>query len=106
MNEHLLRTGTRCFLVRNGNDIEGIITPQEIKETDSARWPYVTVAEVMRPLDQLHAVTPATPTTEAMEIMAREDVNQLPVVNDGQVEGFISRAGILRLLQTRAELGM
>jgi predicted transcriptional regulator len=106
VNEHLLRTGKRCFLVRNGADIVGIITPQEIKETDHARWPYTTVAEVMRPLDQLHAVTPDTPVTEALEIMAGEDVNQLPVVKDGRVEGFISRGGILRLLQTRAELGV
>jgi Zn-dependent protease len=104
--EHLLHTGKRCFLVRVGNNVEGIITPSEIKGIDHARWPYVTLAEVMRPLDQLHAVTPDTPVTEAMEIMAREDVNQLPVVKDGRVEGFISRSGILRLLQTRAELGM
>jgi Zn-dependent protease/CBS domain-containing protein len=106
VNEHLLRTGKRCFLVRSGNEIEGIITPQEIKKTAHARWPYITVGQAMRPLDQLHAVTPDTPVTEAMEIMAREDVNQLPVVKDGHVEGFISRAGILRLLLTRAELGM
>jgi predicted transcriptional regulator len=106
VSEYLLRTGKRCFLVRNGTDIEGIITPQEIKETDHARWSYITVAEVMRPLDQLHAVTPDMPVTEALEIMAREDVNQLPVLKDGRVEGFISRGGILRLLQTRAELGM
>jgi len=106
VNEHLLRTGKRCFLVRNGIDIEGIITPQEIKETDPARWPYMTIAQVTLPLGQLHAVTPDTPVTEAMEVMAREDVNQLPVVKDGHVEGFISRSGILRLLQTRAELGM
>ncbi len=106
VNEHLLRTGKRCFVVRNGNETEGIITPHEIKEIDPARWPYITVAEVMRPLDQVRAVTPDTPVTEAMEIMAREDVNQLPVVKDGHLEGFISRGGILRLLQTRAELGM
>jgi Zn-dependent protease len=106
VNESLLRTGKRCFLVRVGKEIEGIVTPQEIKGTDHARWPFITVAEVMRPLDQLHAVTPETPVTEALEIMTREDVNQLPVVKEGHVEGFISRSGILRLLQTRAELGM
>jgi CBS domain-containing protein len=106
VNEHLLRSGKRCFLVHNGPDMEGIITPQEIKEMDRARWPYTTVTQVMRPLDQLLSVTPDTPVMEAMEIMSREDVNQLPVVKDGHVEGFISRGGILRLLQTRAELGM
>ena len=106
VNEHLLRSGKRCFLVRIGSEIEGIVTVQEIKAIDPARWPFVTVAQAMRPLDSLHGVTTDTPVDEAMEIMAREDVNQLPVVKDGHVEGFISRGGILRLLQTRAELGM
>jgi hypothetical protein len=38
--------------------------------------------------------------------MGRENVNQLPVVSDGRLEGMISRAHVVRLLQTRAELNM
>jgi Zn-dependent protease len=106
VNEYLLRTGKQCFLVRNGQGIEGVITPDEVKETDRALWPYTTVDQAMRRLDQLHAVSPDTPITEAMEIMTREDVNQLPVVRDGRIEGLISRGGVLRLLQTRAALDM
>jgi Zn-dependent protease len=106
VNEYLLRTGKRCFLVRDGHGIEGLITPHEVKEIDRSRWPYTKIEEVMRPLDRLHSVTPETTVTEAMEIMNRDDVNQLPVVRDGQIEGFISRAGVLRLLQTQADLEM
>jgi hypothetical protein len=36
--------------------------------------------------------------------MGREDVNQMPVVQQGKLAGIISRAHILRVLQTRAEL--
>ena len=42
--------------------------------------------------------------TEALEVMGREDVNQLPVIRDGLLAGIVSRGHILRLLQTRAEL--
>jgi Zn-dependent protease/predicted transcriptional regulator len=106
VNEYLLRTGKRCFLVRDGQGVEGLITPHEVRETERSRWPYTTVDEVMRPLGQVHAVSPDTPVAEAMEMMAREDLNQLPVMRNGSVEGFISRGGVLRLLQTRAELDM
>jgi len=106
VNEYLLRTGKRCFLVRDGHDVAGLITPHEVRETERSRWPYTTVDEVMRPLGQVHAVSPDTPVAEAMEVMAREDLNQLPVMRNGSVEGFISRGGVLRLLQTRAELDM
>jgi CBS domain-containing protein len=58
----------------------------------------------MRPLDQLHTVSPATPIMEALETMGRDDVNQLPVVTNNHLDGVITRANVLQFLQTRAEL--
>ncbi len=104
VEEHLVRTGRRCFVVTVNGRPEGMITPNEITEVPRARWPYTTVADVMRPLDQVRTVAPDTPVTEALEVMAREDLNQLPVATDGQLAGVISRAHVLQLLQTRAEL--
>lgn len=106
VDEHLLRTGNQCFLVRDGHGVEGIITPYEVAATDRARWPYTTIDQAMRPLDQLPAVAPDTPITEAIEIMDRENANELPVARNGRIEGFITRGGVLRLLQTRAALEM
>ena len=106
VNQYLLRTGKRCFLVRDGQGIDGLITPHDVGETDRDQWPHMTIDEVKRPLDRLRVVTPDTPVSEALEIMSREDLNQLPVVQDGRIEGVISRGGVLRLLQTRAELHM
>ncbi len=63
-----------------------------------------TVADVMRPLDQARTVGPNTPITEALELMASQDLNQLPIVADGALIGLISRTHVLQLLQTRAEL--
>ena len=40
----------------------------------------------------------------ALEMMSRHDVNQLPVVSDGHLAGVLSRANLLSFLQTRAEL--
>src|SRR6266850_3806896 len=106
VDEHLLRTGNQCFLVRDGHGIEGIITPYEVAATDRARWPYTTIEQAMRPLDQLPAVSPDTPITEAIEIMDRENANELPVARNGRIEGFITRGTVLRLLQTRGVLEM
>jgi Zn-dependent protease/predicted transcriptional regulator len=106
VNEHLLRSGKSCFLVRDGQGIEGLITPHEVIAMDRERWPHTTVDQAMRPIEQLRSITEDTPISEAMEVMNQEDVNQLPVVRDGRIEGFISRGGVLRLLQTRADLDM
>ncbi len=104
VDEHLLRTGQRCFVVEEKGQVAGIITPHEVKAVPRTRWPYTTVYEVMQPLDRLHTVGPDTSVTEALETMGREDVNQLPVIKDGRIAGMISRSHILRTLQTRAEL--
>jgi predicted transcriptional regulator len=105
-DEYLLRTGRRCALVVEKGRVVGLITLQEVKQVERTRWPYTTVDSAMRPLDQLRTVSPDTPVLEALEVMGRDDLNQLPVVSDRRLEGLISRGHVLRLLQTRAELNM
>jgi Zn-dependent protease len=102
--ENLTRTGRRFWVVTLNGQPEGIITPTEISTVERNRWPYTTVADVMRPLDATRTVNPNTPVTEALEVMAQQDLNQLPVVNERGLAGLISRAHILQLIQTRAQL--
>jgi Zn-dependent protease len=104
--DHLLRTGRRCFLIAEQSVVTGLITPNEVKGIPKARWPYTTVFDVMRPLEQLRTVTPETSVSEALEIIGRDDVNQLPALANGRLEGMISRDQILRYLLTLAELKM
>lgn len=104
VQEHLLPTGHRCFVVLEQGQPAGILTPHEVKTIDRARWPYTTVSDVMRSLENLRTVGPERPVAEALEVMGREDVNQIPVVQNGKFAGIISRGHILRVLQTRAEL--
>jgi len=103
-DEHLLRSGRRCFVVTENGRVAGLITPHEVRQIPYSRWPYTTIDEVMRPLDQLRTVTMDTPVITALEIMGREDVNQLPVIFQGALAGVISRSHIVQLLQTKAEL--
>jgi Zn-dependent protease/predicted transcriptional regulator len=104
VDEHLLTTGQRCFVVEDNGRVSGLVTPHEVKSAERPRWQSSKVSEVMRPLESLHTVAPQTSVTKALEVMSREDLNQLPVVRDGHLEGIISRSHILRLLQTKAEL--
>jgi Zn-dependent protease/predicted transcriptional regulator len=106
VEEQLLRTGQRCFVVVDNGHIVGLLTSHEVKDQPRERWPSLTVAEAMRPLVQLRTIRADTPVAEALETMGREDVNQLPVTSNGHLEGIIARGHILRFLQTRAELHM
>jgi Zn-dependent protease/predicted transcriptional regulator len=106
VEDFLLRTGRRCFVVVENGVISGMITANEIKEVEPKLRIHKTVSDAMRPIHQLRTVATDTPVTEALEVMASEDLNQLPVVSGGRVEGVISRGQVLRYLQTRIELRM
>jgi len=102
--DYLLRTGRRCFIaVQNGTEL-GLVTIGDLKRITRERWPFTTVADIVRPLEQAPAVSPDTPLVQALELMAREDVNQLPVVSNGRFAGVISRGLIVQFMETKAEL--
>jgi predicted transcriptional regulator len=103
VDEYLLR-GQRCFVVVQGNNIVGLITPNEIQKVSRDLWRETSVQSVMRPLRQLRTVTPNTPVLEAFEIISHDDLNQLLVVSNGHLEGVLSRGQLLRFLQAHAEL--
>jgi CBS domain-containing protein len=105
VEEHLLRSRFRCFVVVENGSVAGLVTPHEVKRVERSLWPYTTISDVMLPLNQLHTVSLDTSVADALEKMGRDDVNQLPVVSNGRLEGVITRAHVLNVLQTRAELG-
>lgn len=103
VEQELLRTARRCFIVVDKGEITGLVTPHEIKQIDRAKWPFTTLHDIMRPLDDLRSVTPEAPLTSALESMSRYDLNQLPVISNRHLEGVLSRAEVLSYLQMHAE---
>jgi len=104
VEEQLLPTGRRCFVVLENGAVAGLVTLHEVKHVPRARWPFTTLHDIMLPLEQMHTVTPETPLLNALEVMSRHDLNQLPVVSDGHLAGVLSRAHLLGILKNRAEL--
>ena len=102
--ERLLKTGRRCFIVMDDGHVAGLVTPHEIRQVERSRWPATLVDSVMRPLQGMRAVRPDAPLGSALEVMARENLNQLPVMSNSHLDGVLSRAEVLNYLQTRSEL--
>ena len=104
VDHELLRTGRRCFAVVERGGLTGLVTPHEIKQIDRAKWPSMTLHDVMRPIRDVRSVTPDASLKSALELMTREDVNQLPVVSNGHLDGMLSRTQLFTYLQTVGEL--
>jgi Zn-dependent protease len=101
---YLLNTGQRCFAVEEQGFLLGIITPREVGKISRDRWNQLTVREAMRPLKDLQIVSPDTPVLDALKLLVRNDVNQLPVVAKGALQGMVSRSQLVQLLHVRSVL--
>lgn len=104
VDEHLLQTGQRCFVVGEPERIVGLITVHEIKAVARDRWAGTSLSDIMRPIAQVRTIQPDVLAIDALTLMGREDVNQLPVMFEGKYKGIVGRRHILQLLKARAEL--
>jgi Zn-dependent protease/predicted transcriptional regulator len=104
VDAYLLHKGLRGYVVVQNEQIAGLITPHEVKQVPRDLWPQTSVQAVMRPLGQVRTVSPETPALQALQMMGRDDINQLPVVSNGQLEGIFSRSHIVRFLQVHSQL--
>ena len=104
VDTYLLRTGERCFAVEDHGRFVGLITLRDVGAVPRDRWESTTVGEAMRPLEELHIITPDTQVLDALKLMTGNDVNQLPVVANGAVQGIVSRSHVMQLLQARSDL--
>jgi len=104
VHQGLLRSGRRCYIVVQGDQLVGLITPNEVKHVPAEEWPQASVQSAMRPLSQLRVVSPETPVVQALEVISRDDINQLPVVSEGRLQGVFSRGSVTGFLRNRSEL--
>jgi CBS domain/Peptidase family M50 len=104
VDEHILSSGQRCFLVNRGDNTVGLMTLHRIKEVPRPDWATTSAAQVMLPMEQLKCIEPDTELWAALRKMDRDGVNQLPVTRDNHVIGMLSREDVITFLRTLQEL--
>jgi Zn-dependent protease/CBS domain-containing protein len=105
VDDHILSSGRRCFLVNRGSETIGLMTLHRVKEVGREHWAGTTAAQVMLPLAAIKSLGPDTGLWDALQLMDRDGVNQLPVVVDHHVVGMLSREDVITYLSTVRELG-
>lgn len=100
----VLRTGRRCHLVLGNNELVGMITLHNVRHIPREDWANTSIQAAMLPKTQIQWVRANEPALEILTRMQQTDVNQMPVLSDGQVVGMVSREAMLRVIQTRLQL--
>jgi Zn-dependent protease/CBS domain-containing protein len=106
VDEYFLPRGLRSAFVMQGDQLAGLITLSDVRHVPRDQWPQTPVGFAMIPLERLHTITPQQNVKDVLPLMTGQDVNQLAVVQDGQLAGVLTREGILRSLEIRRNLGI
>ena len=106
VHEYFLPLGLRSALVTQVDQLAGMITLSDIRHVPREEWETVPVGHAMIPRERLHTVSPQQSLNEVLPLMAGQDVNQLPVVQDNRLVGVLSRDAIVRYLEVRRNLGL
>ncbi len=106
IDEHILKTRQRAFLVFEREQLEGIICLDDVKRVPKEDWATTRVGGVMTPKEKLETVLPEDDGANVLAKLTGRNVNQVPVVKGGRVEGLLSRSDVLQVLQLRSELGI
>jgi CBS domain-containing protein len=103
VNDQILGSGQRSLMVKQNDQVVGLVTLHNVKAVSSSDWPTTTAAQVMVPLEQMKRIRPDAELVAAIREMDRDGVNQLPVMVDDQIQGILGRDDVITLLRTLGE---
>jgi Zn-dependent protease/predicted transcriptional regulator len=101
----IMRTGRRAHLVVAHDQLVGLMTAEALHAVPNQDWDVTSVQAVMLPKNKLHWAAPEEPALSLLDRMRSIGMQQMPVITSGNVIGIVTRDSILRVLQTRHEVG-
>jgi Zn-dependent protease len=109
-SNEVLRTGRRMHIVTMDDRLVGLMNVAALNKVSRDEWNLNSVQAVMVPRDKIIWASPEEPLQRLLERLLAADVNQMPVVSHGEdgsahIVGIVTRDSILRVIQTRGELG-
>jgi Zn-dependent protease len=102
MDDHIVAKGRRYFLVKSGDEVVGLLTVHHLQQIPKSKRAMLSVKDVMIPIKEVRSVRLETELSDVLREMDRDGVNQLPVVEAGQVLGIITREDLISFLKKQA----
>lgn len=103
VHEHVMQTDEHAFPVIQDGRLVGVVTLQDIRGISRDAWGTTTVREIMTPADQVEVVSATEDAQSAFTKLTSRDVRQLPVMDEGELVGCLSRRDIIKWLSLEAD---
>jgi Zn-dependent protease/CBS domain-containing protein len=105
VHESFIQRGRRALPICTESGLVGIVTLADVKRLPQDRWANTPVQEIMT-RNPLQSVDENDDLNNALTILGEKGLNQIPVMSGGHLVGLLSRADVIRYLQTKKELGI
>jgi len=102
VEQHVMLRRDQTFAVSEVGGFHGIISIDHIKRLRHAEWTTRRVRDVMTPVTSLQLLTPQQTAAAALARLTSSGAAELPVVEAGQLIGFLGRADVSRFLQLKS----
>jgi CBS domain-containing protein len=97
VRDHLLVGDQHAYpVVTDDGRLLGLVTIEDVRHVPQERWPTTFVNEIMTPADELTTLPPTADAEQALRLLTRSDVEQLPVLDEGHVLGFVRRRDLVK----------
>jgi CBS domain-containing protein len=93
-----MRSEQRAFPVIEDDLLVGLVCQRDLEKVAPDQRGPLTVSDIMKPASEVTAVSPRADAVDVLTLLARRDINQVPVVENGHLAGLVRRADILRWL--------
>ncbi len=93
----------QTFAVSNGQCVQGFISIAQLQPIPRREWSSRTVQQVMIPRDRIVVLAPEQDAAKALGQLSRSNADELPVMSEGTLMGFIGRTELARFLKLKSE---
>ncbi|TMI30920.1 CBS domain-containing protein, partial [Candidatus Bathyarchaeota archaeon] len=92
-------------VVSNGK-LLGVVTMSSVRSIPRDKRDFERVSQAMVPFERTITISPTTPAIDALQIMAKNGVGRLIVMDGDKIAGMITRGDLMKTMKARQELGM
>ncbi len=98
VSDWFMRSGESVLPVFRDGLLVGVLSTDDVRRSPRESWAVEPVAAIMTPRDKLITLTPSESAATAMKLLAEKNLDQLPVLADGQLVGMLDRSAVARWL--------
>ena len=105
VQEYIYKHKFTHFPVLNQSELIGMVSLGGVKSVSRDLWTFKQVRDIMVPIEDVACIQPSDNASEVLKKMVSEKIELMPVMENGELVGVVSRDDIINLFRIKTDLG-